>query len=35
VTAGHDKAVYDHIALQSKIDLVVGKSVETELSPVH
>jgi len=32
VTAAHDKAVYDHIALQTKIDVVVGKSVQAELS---
>jgi len=33
VTAARDKAIYDHMALQTKIDLVVGKSVETELKP--
>jgi len=32
VTAAYDKAVYDHMALQSGIDLVVGKSVQAELS---
>jgi len=35
VTAAHDKAIYDHIALQSKIDLVVGKSVQAQQSPVR
>jgi hypothetical protein len=35
VTAAYDKAVYDHMALQSKIDLVVGKSVQAELSEGH
>jgi outer membrane protein len=35
VTAAHDKAVYDHMALQSKIDLVVGKSVQAALSSSH
>ena len=33
VTAARDKAVYDHMALQSKIDLVVGKSVQASSSP--
>jgi outer membrane protein TolC len=33
VTAAHDKAIYDHMALQSRIDLVVGKSVQAELTP--
>ncbi len=31
VTAARDKAIYDHLALQSGIDLVVGKSVQAEL----
>jgi outer membrane protein len=35
VTAAHDKAVYDHMALQSRIDLIVGKSVQAELSAGH
>jgi outer membrane protein TolC len=35
VTAAHYKATYDHRALQSRIDLVVGKSVQAELSPGH
>ncbi len=35
VTAGHDKAIYDHRALQSRIDLLVGKSVQAELSSGH
>jgi outer membrane protein TolC len=35
VTAAHDKAIYDHLALQTKIDLVVGKSVEAGLAPSH
>jgi outer membrane protein TolC len=33
VTAARDKAIYDHLELQSRIDLVVGKSVQEELSP--
>ena len=33
VTAARDKAVYDHLELQSHIDLVVGKSIQAELSP--
>ncbi len=33
VTAAHDKALYDHIALQNKLELVVGKSVQSELGP--
>ena len=33
VTAAHDKAVYDHMALQSRIDLVVGKSVQAASNP--
>jgi outer membrane protein TolC len=32
VAAAHDKAVYDHRVLQARIDLVVGKSVQAELS---
>lgn len=32
VTAAHDKAVYDHLALQTRIELVVGKSVQAELT---
>jgi outer membrane protein TolC len=32
VTAAHDKAMYDHAALQARIDLVVGKSVQAQLS---
>jgi len=35
VTAAHDKAVYDHLALQARIDVVVGKSVQAEFSPSH
>lgn len=35
VTASRDKAIYDHIALQSKIELTVGKSVQSELEPGH
>ena len=35
VTAARDKAIYDHVALQAKIDLVVGKSVQAELSSSH
>jgi outer membrane protein TolC len=35
VTAAYDKAVYDHRALQARIDLVVGKGVQAELAPVH
>ena len=35
ITAAHDKAVYDHRALQARIDLVVGKSVRAELSLGH
>ena len=31
VKAAHDKAIYDHVELQSKIDTVVGKSVQTAL----
>lgn len=33
VTASHDKAVYDHLTLQTRIDLLVGKSVQAELNP--
>jgi outer membrane protein TolC len=32
VDAAHYKAVYDHRALQSRIDLVVGRSVQAQLS---
>jgi outer membrane protein TolC len=35
VTAAHDKAIYDHLDLQTRIDLVVGKSVEAELAASH
>ncbi len=35
VTAAHDKAIYDHLTLGTKIDLVVGKSVQAELTPGH
>ncbi len=35
VTAAHDKAIYDHLALQTQMDLVVGKSVQSELSSTH
>jgi outer membrane protein len=35
VTAAHDKAVYDHMALQAKIDVVVGKSVQAEFGTAH
>jgi outer membrane protein TolC len=35
VTAAHDKAVYDHMALQARIDLMVGKSVQAELNPAR
>ena len=35
VSAAHNKAVYDHMALQSRINLVVGKSVQAELSRSH
>jgi hypothetical protein len=35
VTAARDKAIYDHRALQSSIDLVVGKSVQAEFSSGH
>jgi outer membrane protein TolC len=35
VTAAHDKAVYDHRALQARIDLVVGKGVQAELTQGH
>ena len=35
ITAAHDKAIYDHLALETRIDLVVGKSVQAELSPGH
>jgi outer membrane protein len=31
VTAARDKAIYDHRALQARIDLVVGRSVQAEL----
>jgi outer membrane protein TolC len=34
-TASRDKAVYDHLTLQARIDLIVGKSVQAELSPSH
>jgi len=34
-TASRDKAIYDHLTLQAKIDLTVGKSVQAELSPTH
>ena len=35
VTAAHDKAIYDHLALRTRIDLVVGKNVESTFEPVH
>ncbi len=35
VSAGYYKAVYDHRALQSNIDLVVGKEIQGEFSSVH
>jgi outer membrane protein TolC len=35
ITAAYDKAVYDHMALQARIDLVVGKSVQAELKGSH
>jgi len=35
ITAAFDKAVYDHMALQARIDLVVGKSVQAELKGSH
>ncbi len=35
VMAAHDKAIYDHAALQSKIDTVVGKSVLAAIGAVH
>jgi len=35
LTAAHDKAVYDHLTLQARIDLVVGKSVQSELKGSH
>ncbi len=35
VTSAHYKAVYDHRALQSRIDLVVGTSVQSALSSSH
>jgi outer membrane protein TolC len=35
VTAAHDKAVFDHLALQARIDTVVGKSVAAEFIPSH
>jgi outer membrane protein TolC len=35
VTAAYEKAVYDHAALKSRIDLVVGKSVQVELNQGH
>jgi outer membrane protein TolC len=35
VTAAHYKSIYDHIALQAKINLAVGKSVASELNGNH
>jgi outer membrane protein TolC len=35
IAASRDKAIYDHIALQSRIDLVVVKTVQAELSTAH
>lgn len=35
VTATHDKAIYDHLDLQTRMDLVVGSGVETELGKGH
>ncbi|MGA9671643.1 MAG: TolC family protein [Terracidiphilus sp.] len=35
ISAAHDKAVYDNLALKSRIDLVVGKSVQAELNTNH
>jgi outer membrane protein TolC len=35
VTAAHDKAVFDHLALQTRLEMVVGKSVQTELGTDH
>jgi outer membrane protein TolC len=33
VSAAHDKAIYDYLEVQSRINLVVGKSVQSELIP--
>lgn len=35
VTAAHEKAIYDHLVLQTRIDLVVGKSVQAELKTAN
>lgn len=35
VTAAHDKAIYDHLELQTRMDLVVGNAVQTELGAGH
>jgi outer membrane protein TolC len=35
VSAGYYKAVYEHRALQSNIDLVVGKEIQGEFNTVH
>jgi outer membrane protein TolC len=35
VTAARDKAEYDHLALEAGIDLVVGKSIQDQLSEGH
>jgi outer membrane protein TolC len=35
VTAARDKAIYDHRALQARIEWVVGKNVQSSLSSSH
>jgi hypothetical protein len=35
VSAGYYKAAYDHRALQSNIDLVVGREIQGEFNSKH
>ena len=35
VTAAHDKAIYDHLDLQTKIEMVVGNAVQSDLGMHH
>jgi outer membrane protein TolC len=35
VTAEHDRAVYDHMVLQTQIDLAVGEHIQTERNADH
>jgi hypothetical protein len=35
VSAGFYKSAYEHLALQSNIDLVVGKEIQSEFNHAH